>query len=162
MTDQELRSTLLAHLYAERSKDFVQIGGGASSSPEQQEKIRIAQQLSEAGLIEFKMLNRHVGGMARIKALGVDVMEGTASTPAGITIDRRQTINVTGSSNFQIGDENQQMIEQGLSALIQRIEQADGTDQEKKEAKSLLPRFLAHPLVAATAGAAVGGLVALK
>lgn len=156
MTDQELRSALLADLYAHRAEDWVQVGVGVSASPEKKEKIRIAEQLSQYGLIEFKMLNRHLGGMARIKAAGVDVMEGTAKSPLAITIDQRQTINVSGSSNFQIGDGNRQTINDGLAVLVQEIEKSSGTTKEKDEAKSLLRRVLEHPLVAAIAGGSVG------
>lgn len=156
MTDQELRSDLLANLYTHRAQDWVQIGIGASACPEEKEKIRIAEQLAQYGLIEFKMLNRHLGGMARIKAAGVDVMEGTAKSPLAITIDQSQTINVSGSSNFQIGDGNTQTINDGIAVLVQEIEKSGGSAEEKAEAKSLLRRVLEHPLVAAIAGGAVG------
>ena len=156
MTDQDLRGLLLRSLYDQRAQDWSQIGMSGRNDPEQKERIRIARQLAEYGLIEFKMLNPHLGGLARIAAAGVDVIEGTVPSPISMTIDERQTINISESSQFQVGDGNVQSIENSIAILVRAIERSEGTPEQKKEAKNLLKKFLEHPLVAAIAGGLTG------
>lgn len=102
MTDQELRTALLRQLYDQRSsRDWVQIGSDARvQSSEGHEQIRIAKQLADAGYVEFKMLNLNVGGMARITGPGADVVESVTHRSTGVTV------NVSNSSNVQIGQGN--------------------------------------------------------
>ena len=149
MTDTELRSKLLAHLYESRSNDFVMIGGNARNDPAQREEIRIAEQLHEYNLIKFNLLNRNIGGTAKITARGVDVMEGNIPSPVAIHVNKNQTININGSSGFQVGDYNSQSITVGIEALLQQIDASSTTVEEKAEAKSLLRKLLEHPLVSA-------------
>lgn len=156
MRDQDLRAMLLKELYDQRTEDHVQIGLGAMQSPEQSERIRIAKQLAEYGLIKFQMLNLHLGGVASITAAGVDVMEGSVKPPIAMNIDQRQTININGSSNFQVGNGNTQEIQAGVSVVINAIERSEAPPQQKEEAKTLLRKFLEHPLVASVAGGAIG------
>ncbi|MBA3023420.1 MAG: hypothetical protein FP821_05925 [Sideroxydans sp.] len=156
MRDQDLRYELLKEIYDQRAEDHVQIGLGAMQSPEQSERIRIARQLAEHGLIKFQMLNLHLGGLASITAEGVDVMEGAVKPPIAMNIDQRQTININGSSNFQVGHGNTQEIQAGVSILLNAIEKSDASPQQKEEAKTLLRKFLEHPLVSAVAGGAIG------
>lgn len=156
MRDQDLRYELLKELYESRSEEDVQIGLGAMQNQAQSERIRIANQLAECGLISFQVLNRHLGGLARITAAGVDVMEGAVKPPIAMNIDQSQTINISGSSSFQVGHGNTQEIRAGVSMLLSAIEKSDASTQQKEEAKSLLRKFLEHPLVAAVAGGAVG------
>ena len=156
MTDTELRSILLARLYHNRSDDWTIIGMNSFSSPEMREEIRIAEQLKQYGLIEFKIMNRHLGGNAKITARGVDVIEGNATSPIAINIDKRQTINISGSSGFQIGDHNTQAITLGIEALIQSIDTSTASSTEKESAKSKVKQLLEHPLISAIVGGAVG------
>ena len=156
MNDNELRGKLLKELYDRRREPWTQIGLDHFNDPEAQETVRIAEQLSQYGLIEFKMLNRHLGGQARILAFGVDVIEGTTHAPISISIDGSQTINISNSSNIQVGDHNSQTINSGVQALIKTINESNASPSEKEEAKSLLKKLLEHPLVAAIAGGAIG------
>jgi len=156
MTDTELRSKLLARLYESRSEDYVIVGHDAENSPNAREEIRIAQQLHEHGLIQLKVLNRHLGATARLTARGVDVMEGNFQPPIAIQVDRRQTINITESSGFQVGDHNSQSISVGIQALLQQIDESSATTEEKAAAKSLVHKLLEHPLVSAIVGGAIG------
>ena len=126
------------------------------NDPAAQESVRIACQLQEHGLVEFKMLNRHIGGQARITAFGVDVVEGTAKSPISVLIMPSQTFNISNSSNFQAGNENSQVINAGVVALIQAIDASSKPAEVKAEAKSKLRVFLEHPLVSAVAGGAIG------
>ncbi|MHB8253856.1 MAG: hypothetical protein ACYDEV_09190 [Acidiferrobacter sp.] len=149
VTDYERRWELLKKLYDLRKEQgLVSIGCNASQDRETKEDIRIATQLAEAGLISFKMVNRHIGGHATITAQGVDVVEGHAKPDIAI--------NISGSSHFQIGDHNSQTIHASVQALVETINTANADPSEKAEAKSLLRQFLEHPLVCAVAGGAVG------
>jgi len=159
MGDAELREQILRRLYNQRTEDFVQIGIHAVNSPEQREEIRIAEQLRQYGLIEFKRLNRYLGGPARITAKGVDVIEGTAQAPIAMNIDRRQTVNISGASNIQIGDGNMQEIQNSIAWLMNSIEKSDTSAKQKEEAKGLLQTFLEHPLVASIIGTTIDNLI---
>lgn len=58
-------------------------------------------------------------------------------------------INITAlyaNAPFQIGNGNTQNIEILFSTIIEKINQADASDEEKKDAKSRLKAFLEHPL----------------
>lgn len=68
-------------------------------------------------------------------------------------------INITGAQSVQIGDYNTQNITNSLEALVKIIDSSPGSASEKEEAKSLLAKFLAHPLVVAGVGAAVGAVL---
>ena len=70
-------------------------------------------------------------------------------------------ISISNSQGFQVGDHNTQNIVDCFKQMIERIDQGDGTPEEKAEAKSLLRAFLEHPLTAAAVGGAVGGLTGL-
>ena len=159
MTDAELQDQLLRRLYNGRSGDWVQIGIHAIGSQEQKEEIRIAEQLEEHGLIVFQKFNRILGGPAKITARGVDFIEETAKSPIPTNIDRRQTVNISGSSNIQIGDGNIQEVQNSIVWLINSIEKSGASSEEKEEAKGLLKRFLEHPLVASIFGAAIGSVI---
>lgn len=125
-------------------------------SPEQSERIRIARQLAEHGLIKFQMLNLHLGGLATITAEdGVDVMEGAVKPPIAMNIDQRQTININGSSNFQVGHDNTQEIQAGVSILLSAIEKSDAPPQQKKQ-RHCSENFWSTHLVSAIAGGAIG------
>lgn len=156
MNDNELRGKLLKELYENRREPWTQIGLDHFNDSAAQETVRIAEQLSQHSLIEFKMLNRHLGGQARITAFGVDVIEGTARSPIAISIGDSQTINISNSSYVQVGDNNSQTINSGVHALIKTINESTASQAEKDEAKSLLKKLLEHPLVSAVVGGAIG------
>lgn len=66
-----------------------------------------------------------------------------------------QNINITGSSNVVIGDNNQLTIQHSVQELVKIIDSSKGTEEEKAEAKGLLAQFLRHPLIATVAAAAL-------
>ncbi|MDE2053746.1 MAG: hypothetical protein KGJ46_09240 [Xanthomonadaceae bacterium] len=155
MNDNELRGKLLKELYDNRQSEWTQVGTNSLNDPTAREAIRIAEQLYQHGLIEFKRINIHLGGMARITAPGVDVIEGTAVAPISIAIDHSQTINIHGSQNFQVGNGNSQVIQDAVETLARYIDGSAGTQAEKNDAKSRLQRFLEHPLLSAVVSGAI-------
>jgi hypothetical protein len=68
------------------------------------------------------------------------VIEGNKPPPISIA-----PISVIGSSNVQVGDRNIQGVSAGT--LNMAIEHSNITESEKREAKSLLERFLGNPLI---------------
>ena len=72
---------------------------------------------------------------------------------------RTTNINIHNSQGIQVGDHNVQHVQSVIESLINAINDGEGTDEEKAEAKSRLQAFLGHPLVTSTLGAAAGALV---
>jgi hypothetical protein len=98
LTDHQARGIVLKRLYDRRhdAPPFLELGtpdtGGRRTE-------NICLQLKEFGLITWKPSNRSSGGIAKITAQGVDVVEGTAPAPISVTL-----ISVAESSNVQIGN----------------------------------------------------------
>lgn len=74
---------------------------------------------------------------------------------------RTTNINISHSHGIQIGDHNVQTIIDTFNTLIQKIDAADASPEEKAEAKGRLAKFLEHPLVCSVIGGAVGGITGL-
>ena len=68
-------------------------------------------------------------------------------------------IHVAGSA--QVGDGNTQNIYNVFQEVIDKIDRADATPEEKAQAKSLLAKFLEHPLTASVVGGVSGSLTGL-
>jgi len=93
--------------------------------------------LRRTGLIDWKEgLAGEPEGMGRITSRGVDVIEGNATPPIAITIDRRQ-FSVHASSNVQIGEGNAQDINFTAEKIVASINSSTATPAEKEKAKSL-------------------------
>ena len=67
----------------------------------------------------------------------------------------QQTINIHSAQAVQIGDHNTQQITATIQTLVQEIDASDASQAEKAEAKSLLQKFLEHPLVVSVVGAVI-------
>jgi hypothetical protein len=68
-------------------------------------------------------------------------------------------ITIHGAQSVQIGDYNTQNIINSIQALNNQIESSTASEKEKEEAKSLLSKFLNHPLVTSILGAAAGAVI---
>lgn len=71
---------------------------------------------------------------------------------------RATTINIHHSTGIQVGDYNSINIQNALNELVQKIESADASPEEKTDAKGRLAAFLAHPLVIAVVGGIAGSI----
>jgi len=165
MKDSELRGIVLDVFYRRRRE-----GGFISLQKEDFDDVpqhlewpdiyRVCDQLEQHGLIQWKPIRAAGGivvtGMGQITANGVDVKEGETTPPISINFDH--SIKVSGSSNVQIGNGNVQEIQVHLQTLISKIDESSGSEEEKKDAKSLLRRFVEHPLVSSVAGGLAGGI----
>jgi hypothetical protein len=111
MTDGALRGEVLKKFYAVRNQPAIlapqNLPGIETLETDYNRLINICEQLGQHGLLQWVSANSltSVGGMSRITARGVDVVEGTARASIAITFHDRR-ISVTGSSNVQIGDSN--------------------------------------------------------
>lgn len=73
---------------------------------------------------------------------------------------KHQNITITGSnSNVQIGDHNRMEFNENIKNIINTLEESQGTKEQQDEAKSLLKKFLEHPLVNTIAGTALSALI---
>ena len=59
----------------------------------------------------------------------------------------------------QVGDNNIQQIEAVFESIVNGIEQADASKEEKEQAKSLLRKALEHPVTSAVIGAGISALI---
>lgn len=70
-----------------------------------------------------------------------------------------QNFHINNAQSIQIGDFNTQNVVNSFESLVKKIESSTATQNEKEEAKSLLSKFLSHPLVVSLLGAAAGAIV---
>ena len=96
--------------------------------------------------------------MGKISARGADVVEGSVASPISIVLDQSHHVAVHHSSNVQIGNENVQDVTIHFEKLVSAIDKSSASEKDKKEAKSLLKKFLEHPLVSSIAGALASSL----
>jgi hypothetical protein len=161
MKDSELRGIVLQKFYDVRHKiDWFNLNALSTHiAADFMQLANVCDQLGQHGLIEWKPIKSLAGtidGQGKITARGVDVIEGTARAPITITL-HDQSIKVTGSTNVQIGNSNQQNINTKITSLMNAIDSMNASENEKKEAKSLVEKILTNPLVAAAIGALLGG-----
>ena len=155
MKDSEIRGLILQWYYDRRRESWSlpepdDLGHGLT----EQDILHVADQLSEHNLLEWKKLGSHGeirAGMGKINAFGIDVVEGDNKSDLKIEFVQNKTVNISGSNNVVVGNNN--VATQSVRDLINAIESSTGTVAQRSEAKSLLRKFLEHPLVAAVAGA---------
>lgn len=160
MKDTELRGLLLEVFYRRRRE------GWLFPTPEElgvqmteEDVLHVCSQLGEHGLIDWTSTGTFCSpdaGMGRISAFGVDVVEGEAKPDIKVEFVNHQTVNISGSSHVVVGDNNSQTVVNTVQDLVALIEAARGSPEQKAEAKSLLRKFLEHPLLASIAGGAIG------
>lgn len=158
MNDSEIRGLILRYYYDRRRDGWSlpkpeDLGGGLS----EEDILHVADQLAEHGLLEWRKLDSHGdvrAGTGKINAFGVDVVEGGERTELKVEFVQHKTINISGSTNVVVGDNN--AVSQSVRDLVAAIESSSGTPEQKAQAKSLLRKFLEHPLVSAVAGGTIG------
>ena len=160
MKDTQLRGLLLEVFYRRRRDDwFVPTAEEIGVEVGEQDILQVCDQLAQHRMIEWKSLatfgNVHAG-MGKISVFGIDVVEREATPDIKVEFVQNQTINITDSTNVVVGNNNSQVVTQTVRDLISIIESSDASSEQKVEAKSLLRRFLEHPLLAAVAGGAIG------
>jgi len=103
-----------------------------------------------------------LSGFAKINDLGIKVLEGGVAPPIRISIDEIRRTKVPRQQQAPIAaiTSQQQAITEALEKVITAINQADVSEQEKNEAKSLLQKLLASKPAASVLGAGARSLAA--
>ena len=126
---------------------------------------RICEELDQQGTIRWTGLMGPPGsvvGCGQITSPGITEYEdGLYGGPAPVLVPVVQSIHISNSQGIQVGNYNTQNFVSAIEQLIQQINNANVTTQEREEAKSRLRGFLEHPLVSAIVGGTVEGLLTL-
>jgi hypothetical protein len=172
MKDSVVRGCLLQLLYERRSEGSLPFGQGEQAvrppgGINSRDWLRAVAQLSEYRLIDWTPLEDHSGmgllsGFAKINDLGVKVLEGGVEPPVSISIDKSRRTRVSKREQTPIAPSTlqQQGITEALKKVITAINQADVSEQEKNEAKSLLRKLLSSKAAAKVLGAGAQSLAA--
>ena len=172
MKDSVVRGCLLQLLYERRSEGSIPFGqaeqavlppGGMS----RRDWLRALAQLSEYDLIDWTPAEDQSGmgllsGFAKINDFGVKVLEGGVAPPIQISMDERRRTNVPRWEQAPIttSTQHQQMIADALEEVFTAINQADVSEQEKNEAKTLLRRLLGSKAAVSVLGPGAQSLAA--
>jgi hypothetical protein len=153
MKDSVVRGCLLQLLYEHRSEGLLPFGHAEQAvlppaGINRRDWLRAVAQLSEYCLIDWTPLEDKSGmgllsGFAKINDFGVKVLEAGVESPIPVSIDKSSRPAV--SQREQTSREKrsqQQAITEALEKVITAVNQADVSDQEKNEAKSLLRKLL--------------------
>jgi hypothetical protein len=172
MKDSVVRGCLLQLLYERRSEGPIPLGHAEQAVPppegiNRRDWLRAVAQLSEYHLIDWIPLEDRSGtgllsGFAKINDLGVKVLEAGVESPIRISIDesRRTTVPQQQQAPIAASTPQQQVVTEALEKVIIAINQADVSEQEKNEAKSLLRKVLGSKAAASVFGAGAQSLAA--
>jgi hypothetical protein len=171
MKDSVVRGCLLQLLYERRSEGSIPFGHAEQAVPppggiNRRDWLRALAQLSEYRLIDWTPLEDQSGmgllsGFAKINDFGVKVLEAGVAPPIRISIDKSRRTTVPRQQQTPMGASTpQQVITEALEKVITAINQADVSEQEKNEAKSLLRKLLGSKAAASVLGAGAQSLTA--
>jgi len=172
MKDSVVRGRMLQLLYEHRSEGSIPFGQAEQAVPppggiRRRDWLRALAQLSEYRLIDWTPLEDQSGmgllsGFAKINDFGVKVLEGGVASPISISIDESRRTTVPRQQPAPIGASTprQQVITEALEKVITAINQADVSEHEKNEAKSLLRKLLGSKAAASVLGAGAQSLAA--
>ncbi len=161
MKDSFVRGCLLQLLYERRSEGSIPFGQGEQAVPppggiNRRDWLRALAQLSEYHLIDWTPLEDQSGmgllsGFAKINDFGVKLLEGDVTPPISIFIDKSRRTTAP-RRQTPTAEQQQQVIMDALEKVITAINQADVSEQEKNEAKTLLRKLLASKAAASVLG----------
>ncbi len=172
MKDSVVRGCLLQFLYERRSEGSIPFGHAEQAVPppagiSRRDWLRAVAQLSEYRLIDWVPLEDQSGmgllsGFAKINDSGVKVLEAGVAPPIRISIDetRRTTVPLKQQAPIAPSTPQQQAVTKALEKVITAINQADVSEREKNEAKSLLRKLLGSKAAASVLGPGAQSLAA--
>ena len=173
MKDSVVRGCLLQVLYERRSEGSLPFGQAEQAVPppagiSRRDWLRAVAQLSEYRLIDWTPLEDKSGmgllsGFAKINDFGVKVLEAGVASPIRISFDESRRTTVPRQEQAPIAPitpQQRQVIMEALEKVITAINQADVSEQEKNEAKSLLRKLLGSKAAASVLGPGARSLVA--
>jgi len=160
MKDSEIRGLVLRAFYEKRHEGFRP--WAPSDFPESvgNNCYRIAQQLWQQNLLDWHGIENGngtvVNGAGEINAYGVDVIEGNTEPPISITFDYSNTVNVSDSTNVQIGNNNTNSAPFSVENFSLVIDRSNFSPSEKVEAKSLWQKVCENKLLNTVVGSVFG------
>jgi hypothetical protein len=172
MKDSVVRGRVLLLLYERQGEGSIPFGHAEQAVPppagvNRRDWLRAVAQLSEYRLIDWTPLEDRSGmgqlsGFAKINHSGVKVLEGSVAPPISISIDKSQRTSAPRQQQAAIGESTpqQQVIMEALDKVITAINQADVSEQEKNEAKSLLRKLLGSKAATSVLGVGTQSLAA--
>ena len=172
MKDSVVRGCLLQLLYERRSEGSIPFGHAEQAVPppggiNRRDWLRAVAQLSEYRLIEWTPIKDQSGmgllsGFAKINDFGVKVLEGGVASPIRISINEGRRTTIPQQEQAPIGPSTpqQQVIVEALEKVITAINQADVSEREKNEVKSLLRKLLGSKAAASVLGSGAQSLAA--
>ncbi|MFL6501181.1 MAG: hypothetical protein ACJ8LL_10785 [Candidatus Udaeobacter sp.] len=172
MKDSVVRGRLLQLLYERRNEDSIPFGQAeqAVAAPggiNRRDWLRAVAQLAEYHLIDWTPLEDQTGmglvsGFARINEFGVRVLERGVASPIRISIDesRRTAVRQDQQVPPAPATPQQQAITEALEKMIITINQAEASDREKNEVKSLLRKLLRSKVTNSVLGPGAQSLAA--
>jgi hypothetical protein len=172
MKDSVVRGCLLQLLYERRSEGSIPFGQGEQAvlppgGINGRDWLRALAQLAEYHLVDWTPFKDQSGmglmsGFARINDFGVKVLEGGITPPMWISIgkSRRTTAARRQTPTAPSGEQQQQVIMDALEKVITAINQADVSEQEKNEAKTLLRKLLGSKAAVSVLGPGAQSLAA--
>jgi hypothetical protein len=173
MKDSVVRGCLLQLLYGRQKEGPIPFGHAEQAVPppggiNRRDWLRAVAQLSEYRLIDWTPLEDESGmgllsGFAKINDFGVKVLEGGVACPIRISIDEGWRTTVPQQEQAPIGPstpQQQQVIVEALEKVITAINQADVSEREKNEVKSLLRKLLGSKAAARVLGPGAQSLAA--
>src|SRR6266498_1256707 len=172
MKDSVVRGCLLHLLYERQREGPIPFGHAEQAVPppggiSRHDWLRAVAQLSEYRLIDWTPVEDQSGmgllsGFAKINDFGVKVLEAGVASPIRISIDesRRTTAPRQEQAPIATSTPQQQAITEALEKVITAINQADLSEKEKNEAKSLLRKLLRSKAAAKVLGAGAQSLAA--
>ena len=146
MKDNDLRGLVLQKFYDVRHEPagVLQLPNLAELAPGNEMQVaNVCDQLAQNGLLEWKALRSlggSIGGIGKITARGVDVIEGTKKSSLAITM-HHHNVTVTRSAHVQFGNGNVQVRDVTIDKLSAAIDHSILTEPEKAEAKTLLEKL---------------------
>jgi hypothetical protein len=172
MKDSVVRGCLLQLLYERRSEGSIPFGQGEQAvlppgGISRRDWLRALAQLSEYHLIDWTPVEDQGGmgllcGFAKINDFGVQVFEGGVAPPIQISMDERRRTSFARREQAPSArsTQQQQLIADALEKVITAINQADGSEEEKNEAKTLLRRLLGSKAAVSVLGPRAQSLAA--
>ena len=169
MKDSVVRAELLQFLYRHRDEGAIAFGHSKEAIPPpvgitRRDWLGAVAQLAEFGLIDWKPTEDRSGrglleGFASISESGIKVLETGGEAPIPIAFDRDRGITTAKPQLVSAATAAEQAgVTDAMERVIAAIEQAQVSEREKNEAKSLLRKLLVGRAAAKALGAGARSL----
>ena len=148
MREEELRGAILQRLYDYRHRGILQLTDilAAAHPAEPLLVASISERMAQAGLIEWKTSKSMgaIGGIGRITAVGIDVVEGRRDPSITLSLRDRGVVGgapATPRTSAAVPS-NAGQLDKALAA----VDKASAPEAEKAAAKTLIRQLRANPL----------------